>query len=64
AAGWRGRRAAYGTIAGFGFAVLVLVVYLVRKDPPHAVAVVPAPSAPLLTRVSPVSPVTAPPVEP
>jgi ABC-type uncharacterized transport system permease subunit len=40
AAGWRGRRAAYGTIAGFGFAVLVLIVYLVRKDPPHAVAVV------------------------
>jgi len=30
AAGWRGRRAAYGTIAGFGFAVLVLVLYLVR----------------------------------
>jgi ABC-type uncharacterized transport system permease subunit len=31
AAGWRGRRAAYGTIAGFGFAVLVLVMYLVRS---------------------------------
>jgi ABC-type uncharacterized transport system permease subunit len=31
AAGWRGRRAAYGTIAGFGFAMLVLVVYLVRS---------------------------------
>lgn len=30
AAGWRGRRAAYGTIAGFGFAVVVLVMYLVR----------------------------------
>jgi ABC-type uncharacterized transport system permease subunit len=30
AAGWRGRRAAYGTIAGFGFTVLVLVLYLVR----------------------------------
>ena len=29
-AGWRGRRAAYGTIAGFSFAVLVLVVYLVK----------------------------------
>ena len=29
-AGWRGRRAAYGTIAGFGFTVLVLVVYLLR----------------------------------
>lgn len=35
-AGWRGRRAAYGTIAGFGFAVLVLVLYLVRdaSEPP------------------------------
>ena len=30
AAGWRGRRAAYGTIAGFGFAVLVMILYLVR----------------------------------
>lgn len=30
AAGWRGRRAAYGTIAGFAFAVAVLVVYLLR----------------------------------
>lgn len=29
-AGWRGRRAAYGTIAGFLFALAVLVVYLVR----------------------------------
>ena len=29
-AGWRGRRAAYGTIAGFSFAVLVLLVYLLR----------------------------------
>jgi ABC-type uncharacterized transport system permease subunit len=38
AAGWRGRRAAYGTIAGFGFAVVVLVIYLVRKDPPHTIA--------------------------
>jgi len=28
--GWRGRRAAYGTIAGFLLAVAVLVVYLVR----------------------------------
>ncbi len=36
AAGWRGRRAAYGTIAGFGFAVLVLLLYLLRG------AVVPA----------------------
>jgi ABC-type uncharacterized transport system permease subunit len=30
AAGWRGRRAAYGTIAGFGFTVLVLLLYLLR----------------------------------
>jgi ABC-type uncharacterized transport system permease subunit len=30
AAGWRGRRAAYGTIAGFGFAVVVLLFYLLR----------------------------------
>lgn len=30
AAGWRGRRAAYGTLAGFGFAVVVLLVYLLR----------------------------------
>jgi len=31
AAGWRGRRAAYGTIAGFGFALLVLLLYLLRS---------------------------------
>ncbi len=31
AAGWRGRRAAYGTIVGFGFAVIVLLVYLLRS---------------------------------
>ena len=36
AAGWRGRRAAYGTIAGFGFAVVVLVIYLVRSLTPAA----------------------------
>ncbi|AUX40737.1 hypothetical protein SOCE26_021380 [Sorangium cellulosum] len=30
AAGWRGRRAAYGTIAGLVFAAAVLVIYLVR----------------------------------
>lgn len=29
-AGWRGRRAAYGTIVGFGFAVVVLLIYLFR----------------------------------
>jgi ABC-type uncharacterized transport system permease subunit len=38
AAGWRGRRAAYGTIAGFGFAVLVLVLYLTRAAPAGPVA--------------------------
>ncbi len=36
AAGWRGRRAAYGTIAGFGMAVLVLVLYLLRNAAPAA----------------------------
>ncbi len=30
AGGWRGRRAAWGTLVGFGCAVLVFVVYLVR----------------------------------
>lgn len=30
AAGWRGRRAAYGTIAGFALSVVVLVIYLAR----------------------------------
>jgi len=30
AAGWRGRRAAYGTIAGLSFAMAVVVIYLVR----------------------------------
>lgn len=33
AAGWRGRRAAYGTIAGFAFAVVVLLLYLLRAPP-------------------------------
>jgi ABC-type uncharacterized transport system permease subunit len=37
AAGWRGRRAAYGTIAGFAFAVLVLVSYGTRPSPPSTV---------------------------
>ena len=55
AAGWRGRRAAYGTIAGFGFAVLVLVVYLVRKEAPHAVAM------PETTPAPHVAPASAPP---
>jgi ABC-type uncharacterized transport system permease subunit len=41
AAGWRGRRAAYGTIAGFSFAVLVLLVYLLRGAwAPSPVAVI------------------------
>jgi ABC-type uncharacterized transport system permease subunit len=31
AAGWRGRRAAYGTILGFGLTVLVMLLYLVRS---------------------------------
>ena len=31
AAGWRGRRAAFGTILGFGLTVLVLVIYLMRS---------------------------------
>lgn len=31
AGGWRGRRAAWGTILGFGCAVLVFLVYLVRN---------------------------------
>jgi ABC-type uncharacterized transport system permease subunit len=30
AAGWRGRRAAYGTLAGFACAVVVLFIYLLR----------------------------------
>jgi ABC-type uncharacterized transport system permease subunit len=30
-AGWRGRRAAYGTIVGFGLTVLVMLLYLVRS---------------------------------
>jgi ABC-type uncharacterized transport system permease subunit len=38
AAGWRGRRAAYGTIAGFSLAVLVLVLYMVRSHPAAAPA--------------------------
>src|SRR6185295_628059 len=39
ARGWRGRRAAYGTIAGFGFALVVLAFYLWRSvDATHATA--------------------------
>ena len=40
AAGWRGRRAAYGTIAGFTFAVVVLVIYLTRSKAPPPVAMI------------------------
>jgi hypothetical protein len=40
AAGWRGRRAAYGTIAGFTFAVVVLVIYLTRSKAPSPVAMI------------------------
>jgi len=39
AAGWRGRRAAYGTIAGFGFTVLVLLLYVIRDATAAAAAV-------------------------
>ena len=31
AAGWRGRRSAFGTILGFGLTLLVLAAYLVRS---------------------------------
>jgi ABC-type transport system involved in cytochrome c biogenesis permease subunit len=34
AAGWRGRRAAYGTLTGFGLAVVVLLLYLLRTPVP------------------------------
>lgn len=37
-AGWRGRRAAYGTIAGFGLALIVLAFYLWRSAAPGAAA--------------------------
>jgi ABC-type uncharacterized transport system permease subunit len=37
-AGWRGRRAAYGTIAGFGLTVVVLIVYLFRPPPVATIA--------------------------
>jgi ABC-type uncharacterized transport system permease subunit len=36
-AGWRGRRAAYGTIAGFGFTVLLMLLYLLRTPAADAV---------------------------
>ena len=40
AAGWRGRRAAYGTIAGFGMAVVVLVIYFLRSSGRDHIALV------------------------
>lgn len=53
AAGWRGRRAAYGTIAGFAFSVLVLVLYLVRTPPSEARAeVAPPPPRVVQTEVA------------
>lgn len=42
AAGWRGRRAAYGTIAGFAFSMIVMVSYLLRASSAGAVAEVAA----------------------
>ena len=38
AAGWRGRRAAYGTITGFGFALVILMFYLLRAPAPTTAA--------------------------
>ena len=35
AGGWRGRRAAWGTLLGFGCAVLVFLVYLARSGQSH-----------------------------
>ncbi len=36
AAGWRGRRSAYGTIVGLCCTMVVLTIYLTRPDPPPA----------------------------
>jgi ABC-type uncharacterized transport system permease subunit len=47
AAGWRGRRAAYGTLAGFGLAVVVLLFYLLRA--PVTPATVSAISSPFVS---------------
>ncbi|MBK6693495.1 MAG: cytochrome c biogenesis protein CcsA [Myxococcales bacterium] len=46
-AGWRGRRAAYGTIAGFGLAVIVLALYLWRSVAPAPVALEPGAARPV-----------------
>ncbi|MFO0660833.1 MAG: cytochrome c biogenesis protein CcsA [Polyangiaceae bacterium] len=54
AAGWRGRRAALGTIAGFFLTVIVLLVYLVRPGPtPPASA---SPAQPSLNESAPFHP--------
>jgi ABC-type uncharacterized transport system permease subunit len=50
AAGWRGRRAAYGTIAGFGFAVAILMFELLRS-----------PAAAQVTALHPAAPAVGPP---
>jgi ABC-type uncharacterized transport system permease subunit len=41
AAGWRGRRAAYGTLLGFAVTVLVLLLYVIHGTHSGPVAVVP-----------------------
>ncbi len=52
-AGWRGRRAAYGTIAGFTFAVLVLVVYWIKSvEAPGPVAAPTVAAAPVAAALS------------
>jgi ABC-type uncharacterized transport system permease subunit len=40
-AGWRGRRAAYGTIAAFGFTVILLLLYLWAPQRDAALAMLP-----------------------
>jgi ABC-type uncharacterized transport system permease subunit len=58
AAGWRGRRAAYGTIAGFGFAMLVLLVYLLRAPTAPAASLESAPAANAVVTMASAGPVT------
>jgi ABC-type uncharacterized transport system permease subunit len=53
--GWRGRRAAYGTIAGFGFAVVVLILYLLRSPEPQNRAVISSDAMPVAHAVGPPS---------
>lgn len=45
-AGWRGRRAAYGTIAGYAFSIVVLMIYLLRSPQPSAAVAEAAPPPP------------------